>query len=86
MSFGAEDPLDFLVVGRDNFIFFEHEVVPLGARVEGSSGTVLDPTPLLLGWSFADHGFLLAILPPGAFFALALAVALKNSIDRKPGR
>ena len=32
------------------------------------------------------RGFLLAILPPGAFFALALAVALKNSIGGKPGR
>ena len=40
----------------------------------------------ILGFSFADRGFLLAILPPGAFFALALAVALKNRIDRKPGR
>ena len=39
-----------------------------------------------LGYSFAESGFLLAILPPGAFFALALAVALKNRIDRKPGR
>jgi Na+-translocating ferredoxin:NAD+ oxidoreductase RnfE subunit len=28
-------------------------------------------------------GLLLAILPPGAFFSLALAVAAKNSIDRK---
>lgn len=40
----------------------------------------------ILGYSFAESGFLLAILPPGAFFALALAVALKNQIDRKPGR
>lgn len=40
----------------------------------------------LAGYSFADSGFLLAILPPGAFIALALAVALKNRIDRKPGR
>jgi len=40
----------------------------------------------ILGFSFADSGFLLAILPPGAFFALALAVALKNRIDGKPGR
>lgn len=38
------------------------------------------------GLSFADQGFLLAILPPGAFFALALAVALKNRFDGKPGR
>ena len=35
------------------------------------------------GLSFADRGLLLAILPPGAFFALALAVAAKNLIDRK---
>ena len=40
----------------------------------------------ILGYSFAESGFLLAILPPGAFFALALAVALKNRMDRKPGR
>jgi electron transport complex protein RnfE len=40
----------------------------------------------IAGLSFADHGFLLAILPPGAFFALALAVALKNRVDGKPGR
>lgn len=40
----------------------------------------------ILGYSFAQSGFLLAILPPGAFFALALAVALKNHIDRKPDR
>jgi len=38
------------------------------------------------GFSFADSGLLLAILPPGAFFALALAVALKNSIDQKRHR
>jgi electron transport complex protein RnfE len=35
------------------------------------------------GLSFADSGFLLAILPPGAFFSLALAVACKNYVDRK---
>ena len=35
------------------------------------------------GLSFADRGLLLAILPPGAFFSLALAVAAKNAIDRK---
>jgi electron transport complex protein RnfE len=34
------------------------------------------------GISFADSGLLLAILPPGAFFSLALAVALKNHLDR----
>jgi electron transport complex protein RnfE len=35
------------------------------------------------GFSFADSGLLLAILPPGAFFSLALAVAVKNAFDRR---
>lgn len=38
------------------------------------------------GLSFADQGLLLAILPPGAFFSLALAVAAKNAYDRKRRR
>jgi electron transport complex protein RnfE len=35
------------------------------------------------GLALADRGFLLAILPPGAFFSLALAVAAKNALDRR---
>jgi len=35
------------------------------------------------GLVFTDGGWLLAILPPGAFFSLALAIAIKNSIDRR---
>ena len=35
------------------------------------------------GLVFTDGGWLLAILPPGAFFSLALAIAAKNSIDRR---
>ncbi len=35
------------------------------------------------GFALADRGFLLAILPPGAFFSLALAVALKNYLDQR---
>lgn len=38
------------------------------------------------GFSFADSGLLLAILPPGAFFSLALAVAVKNAFDRRRRR
>jgi Na+-translocating ferredoxin:NAD+ oxidoreductase subunit E len=38
------------------------------------------------GLSFADSGFLLAILPPGAFFSLALAVAAKNALDQRKRR
>lgn len=35
------------------------------------------------GLTLVDGGFLLAILPPGAFMALALAVAAKNILDRR---
>ena len=38
------------------------------------------------GLSFAESGLLLLILPPGAFFSLALAVAGKNALDRKRRR
>lgn len=35
------------------------------------------------GLVLVDGGWLLAVLPPGAFFSLALAVAAKSAIDRK---
>lgn len=35
------------------------------------------------GLVLTDGGWLLAILPPGAFFSLALAIAAKNLIDRR---
>jgi electron transport complex protein RnfE len=37
----------------------------------------------LQGLVLVDGGWLLAILPPGAFFSLALAIAAKNAIDRR---
>jgi electron transport complex protein RnfE len=37
----------------------------------------------LAGLVIVDRGWLLAVLPPGAFFSLALAVALKNHLDGK---
>ncbi len=38
------------------------------------------------GLVVVDGGFLLAILPPGAFFGLALAVAGKNLVDQRRRR
>jgi electron transport complex protein RnfE len=35
------------------------------------------------GLILVDGGWLLAVLPPGAFFSLALAVALKNYLDNR---
>ena len=52
-------------------------------------GSILAGTHMLFGgepfrgFVIVDGGFLLAILPPGAFFSLALAVAAKNAIDKK---
>lgn len=40
----------------------------------------------LSGLVLVDGGFLLAILPPGAFLSLGLAVALKNLIDQRRRR
>jgi electron transport complex protein RnfE len=35
------------------------------------------------GLVLSDGGWLLAVLPPGAFFSLALAIAVKNAIDHR---
>ena len=37
----------------------------------------------LAGLTLVDSGWLIAILPPGAFFSLALAIALKNYLDAR---
>lgn len=55
-------------------------------------GTLFDRLDMLFGGEplrgivLTDGGFLLAILPPGAFFSLALAVAAKNALDRRRQR
>lgn len=52
-------------------------------------GTILADIRLLAGgesgalMTLVDGGWLIAILPPGAFFSLALAIAAKNAIDRR---
>lgn len=52
-------------------------------------GSLFSRMDMLLGGDpvrgivFTDGGWLLAILPPGAFFSLALAIAAKNVIDRR---
>lgn len=63
-----------------------------GIRELIGQGTLLGDADLLLGkfaqnWSTqlfnADKGMLIALLPPGAFFALGLLLALKNWIDQR---
>lgn len=63
-----------------------------GLRELIGSGTLFDHAHLMFGeaaqsWTlvFAENyrGFLLAILPPGAFIGLGLIIAVKNLIDRR---
>ena len=63
-----------------------------GLRELLGQGTLFDGAELLLGdWATVlrmdilhlDNGFLLAILPPGAFIGLGLLVASKNWLDNK---
>jgi len=63
-----------------------------GIREILGQGTLFDGAQLLLGdWAGSlrvevfhfDNHFLLAILPPGAFFALGFLIAAKNFIDAK---
>lgn len=55
-------------------------------------GTILSRLDMLIGGepigglAVLDSPFLVAILPPGAFFSLALAVAAKEVIDRRRKR
>ena len=80
----------------DGFIMglgFALVLVVLGAvREIIGSGTLFDNMDLLFGpvaanWviaPFSDYpGFLVAVLPPGAFIVTGLMIALKNSIDRQ---
>lgn len=63
-----------------------------GIRELIGQGTLLDQAHILFGehaqmWTFyvfnADHGILLALLPPGAFITLGLLLAGKNKLDEK---
>ena len=76
--------LDGLVMGAG----FASLLCVLGfVRELVGQGSVLARIDLLFGGEpmqglqLVDGGFLLALLPPGAFFALAVAVAAKNAID-----
>ncbi|MGM0553793.1 MAG: electron transport complex subunit E [Pseudomonadota bacterium] len=81
--------LDGLMMG----LGFTGVLIALGALREIiGQGTLLDNAHLLFGeWGHAlriqlfspDAGFLLALLPPGAFMAMGLLIALKNGIDAR---
>lgn len=69
---------------------FTAVLVVLGsARELLGQGTLLSGAHMMFGGSadlaihVSERGFLLALLPPGAFIGLGLMVALKNVIDRR---
>lgn len=85
----AHSAFDGLMMG----LGFTAVLVVLGASRELlGQGTLFDGADLLLGdWASSltihvwqvDTPFLLAMLPPGAFIAMGLLIALKNVIDSK---
>lgn len=84
--------LDGLAMGGG----FAATLVALGAARELiGRGSLLDGADLLFGdiasnWTLQffdpEHGFLLALLPPGAFIGLGMLVALKNALDQRHAR
>ncbi|WP_458524633.1 electron transport complex subunit E [Onishia taeanensis] len=95
-GFAAKNPVlpaatDGLMMG----LGFAAVLVALGAvRELFGQGTLFTGIDLLLGpvaagWGitvFPDYDFLFLVLPPGAFFATGLLIALKNLIDDRRAR
>jgi electron transport complex protein RnfE len=78
--------LDGLVMGSG----FALLLMVIGAfREVIGQGSLFSGMEMLLGGDpvrgivLADSGWLLLVLPPGAFFSLALAIAAKNAIDNR---
>ena len=78
--------LDGLVMG----VGFALLLMVIGAfRELIGQGTLFSRMDMLFGGEpvtglvLADQGWLLLVLPPGAFFSLALAIAARNAIDRR---
>lgn len=82
----AASILDGLVMG----LGFAVLLMTIGAfRELMGQGTIFARMDMLFGGEpmrgiiVNDGGWLLLVLPPGAFFSLALAIAAKNAIDRR---
>ena len=93
-AFASKNPLGASVVdGLAMGLGFTAALVILGAAREIlGSGTLFANAHLMFGDAAKDmviyvirdyEGFLLAILPPGAFIGLGLLIALKNVIDKR---
>jgi electron transport complex protein RnfE len=93
-AFASRNTVDrALADGLFTGLGFTLALVALGALREAiGTGAILNRADLLFGetaknWTlvvFGDYdGFLLAILPPGAFIGLGLLIAVKNAIDAR---
>ena len=78
--------IDGLVMGSG----FALLLVTIGAfRELFGQGSLFSRMDMLFGGEpvrgivLAENGWLLLVMPPGAFFSLALAIAAKNAIDRR---
>lgn len=88
-----QPPVAAIVDGLAHGLGFAGVLVTLGALREiVGSGRIFDGAEMLfgpaaqnLGVSFTTdgNGFLLALLPPGAFLGLALLIALRNSLQQR---
>lgn len=89
--FASKNPVvDSMVDGLSMGAGFALLLCAIGAfRELVGHGSILSRLDMLFGGDtmpglvLVDGGFLLAILPPGAFFSLALFVAAKNEFDRR---
>ncbi len=78
VSMGTGFALLLMAIGAFREFFGQASILSDFSMLTGDDG--------FNGLSFADSGLLLLILPPGAFFSLALAVAAKNALDRRRRR
>ena len=91
-SFASRQPVAAaLVDGLAHGLGFAAVLILLGGLREViGNGTLFAGADMLFGpaaagleWRIADGGFLLALLPPGAFLGLALLVALRNVAEQR---
>ncbi len=96
-AFASKNPVDrALADGLFMGLGFTCALVALGALREAiGTGTLFARADLMFGdsakqWTiqlFDDYGgFLLAVLPPGAFIGLGLLIAIKNLVDARAAR
>lgn len=93
-AFASKNPINLSVLdGLFMGLGFTAVLVTLGAMREALGfGTLLQQAHLMFGEGARDltitlienyRGYLIAILPPGAFLGLGLLIAIKNVIDKR---